>query len=120
MFPGGVNPKQMQTMMKRMGIKMEEIDAEEVIIKCSDKEIVITNPSVAKVVMQGQASFQITGQEHTREIKAAEEEEDIAIEISEDDVDMVAEQTGVSKEKAKEALEKTGGDIAEAIMNIKG
>jgi nascent polypeptide-associated complex subunit alpha len=118
MFPGGVNPKQMQTMMKRMGIKMEEIDAEEVIIKCSDKEIVITNPSVAKVVMQGQASFQITGQEHTREIKP-EEEEDVAIEISEDDVDMVAEQTGVSKEKAKEALEKSGGDIAEAIINLK-
>jgi len=29
MFPGAINPKQMQTMMKRMGIKMEEIDAEE-------------------------------------------------------------------------------------------
>ncbi len=118
MFPGGVNPKQMQTMMKRMGIKMEEIDAEEVIIKCSDKDIVITNPSVAKVVMQGQASFQITGQEHTREI-TPEGEEDVSVEISEDDVKMVAEQTGVSEDAAREALEKTGGDIAEAIMNLK-
>jgi len=116
MFPGGMNPKQMKTMMKRMGIRMDEIDAEEVIIRCSDKEIVITNPNVAKIVMQGQASFQITGNEETREIQ----EEEVAIEIDEDDVTMVAEQTGASEEEARAALEKTGGDIAEAIMNIKG
>ena len=116
MFPGAINPKQMQTMMKRMGIKMEEIDAEEVIIRCSDREIVITNPGVAKVVMQGQASFQITGQEHTREI----EEEEVSIEIDDDDVKMVAEQAGASEDEARAALEETGGDIAEAIMKIKG
>jgi len=116
MFPGAINPKQMQTMMKRMGIKMEEIDAEEVIIRCSDREIVITNPGVAKVVMQGQASFQITGQEHTREIEEAE----VSIEIDDDDVKMVAEQAGTSEDEARAALEETGGDIAEAIMKIKG
>ena len=101
MFPGAINPKQMQTMMKRMGIKMEEIDAEEVIIRCSDREIVITNPGVAKVVMQGQASFQITGQEHTREIEEAE----VSIEIDDDDVKMVAEQAGTSEDEARAALE---------------
>ena len=118
MFPGGVNPKQMQTMMKRMGIKMEEIDAEEVIIKCADKELVIKNPGVSKIVMQGQVSFQITGTETTREL-TEDQEEEVALEINEDDVKMVSEQAGVSESEAKAALEKTGGDIAEAIMNLK-
>lgn len=116
MFPGGMNPKQMKMMMKRMGVKMDEIDAEEVIIKCADKEIVITDPGVAKIVMQGQVSFQITGKEETREIQ----EEEVELEIDDDDVNMVVEQTGVNEEKARAALEETGGDIAEAIMKIKG
>lgn len=32
---------------------------------------------------------------------------------------MVAEQTGVSEDEARAALEETGGDIAKAVMNIK-
>jgi len=31
-------------MMKKMGMKQEDIDASEVIIKCSDKEIIIRKP----------------------------------------------------------------------------
>ncbi|PKP54510.1 MAG: nascent polypeptide-associated complex protein [Candidatus Altiarchaeales archaeon HGW-Altiarchaeales-3] len=116
MFPGGMNPKQMKTMMKRMGIKMDEIDANEVIIRCDDKEIVITDPAVSRINMQGQISFQISGNEEEREI----EEEEVEPEIDEDDVKMVAEQTGIGMDEAREALEDAGGDIAEAIMNIKG
>ena len=60
MFPK-VNPQQMQKMMKQLGMKQEEIPAEEVIIKCHDKELIIRNPSVQKVNMMGQESIQITG-----------------------------------------------------------
>ena len=31
---------------------------------------------------------------------------------------MVSEQSGVSRDEAKSALEKTSGDIAEAIVNL--
>ncbi|MBW2981658.1 nascent polypeptide-associated complex protein [Candidatus Woesearchaeota archaeon] len=111
MFPG-MNPRKMQQMMKRMGIQQVEIPATEVIIKTDDKEIVITEPSVSKVNMMGQETFQISGQINERE-KAAEK-----IEISEDDVKTVMEQANVSEEKARGALENSEGDLAKAIMDL--
>ncbi|MCK4335848.1 MAG: nascent polypeptide-associated complex protein, partial [Candidatus Aenigmarchaeota archaeon] len=57
-----INPKQMERMMKQMGMQMSQIDAEEVIIKTPDKEIVISNPQVSKVKAMGQETFQITGE----------------------------------------------------------
>ncbi len=52
-----INPKQLEKAMKQMGVKSEEIPADEVIIKSQDKEIVISNPQVQKVNMMGQESF---------------------------------------------------------------
>jgi nascent polypeptide-associated complex subunit alpha len=103
-----INPKQMERMMKQMGIQATDIEAEEVVIKTPDKEIVISNPQVSKVKAMGQETFQITGDvsERSRE------------EISEEDAEMVAEQAGVSLEEAKEMLEETK-DIAEAIVRLK-
>ncbi|MBS3172341.1 nascent polypeptide-associated complex protein [Candidatus Woesearchaeota archaeon] len=106
MMPG-MNPKQMNKMMQRMGIRQEEIDAEEVIIKTKEKNIIIKNPSVTKVDMMGQKTFQIMGE-------ISEESS-----ISEEDIKTVAEQANVSKEKAKEALKKHNGDLAEAILSLK-
>lgn len=108
MFPG-LNPKKMQAMMKQMGIAQEEIDASRVVIEKNDNtNIIIENPSVTKIKMQGQETFQIAGDisEETAEIG-----------ISEEDIQTVVEKTGASKEKAKEALEKTG-DLAEAILEL--
>ena len=106
---GGLNPKKMQAMMKQMGISQEEIDASKVIIEKEDNsKIIINNPSVTKVKMQGQESFQIAG----------EISEEIAeVGISEEDIKTIMEKTGVSEEKAKETLEKTG-DLAEAILEL--
>jgi nascent polypeptide-associated complex subunit alpha len=103
-----INPKQMERMMKQMGIQATNIEAEEVVIKTPDKEIVISNPQVSKVKAMGQETFQITGDvsERSRE------------EISEEDAEMVAEQAGVSLEEAKEMLKETN-DIAEAIVKLK-
>jgi nascent polypeptide-associated complex subunit alpha len=89
MFPG-MNPRQMQQAMKRMGIQQTEIDATEVIIKCPTKEIVITNPQVSKVNMMGQQTFQVVGQVTERSIEAEAE-------ISGDDIKTVAEQASVSE-----------------------
>ena len=108
MFPK-INPKQMEKMMKQLGVKQEEIDAEEVIIKCSDKELVIRNPNVQKVNMMGQESLQITGNIEEREIEK----------FSDDDVKLVIEQTGCSEKKARETLENNDGDIAKTILELK-
>jgi len=108
MFPG-MNPKKMQAVMKQMGIAQEEIETSRVIIEKTDNTKIIIEPvSVTKIKMQGQETFQIAG-----EVR----EETSAPETSEDDIKTIIEKTGVSEEKAKETLEKTG-DLAEAILEL--
>ena len=109
MFPG-MNPRQINQAMKKMGIKQEEVPASEVVIKSEGKDIVISSPQVVKVNMMGADTFQITG---TIEERAAE------VEISEDDVRTVAEQAGVSEDQARESIKASNGDLAEAIMHLK-
>ena len=60
MLPG-MNPQQMQKIMKQMGIQSSEINASRVIIECENENIIIEDPSVTEIKMQGQCSFQIAG-----------------------------------------------------------
>ena len=120
MIPG-MNARKMQQMMRRMGIQQQEIDAVEVVIKTKDKKIVISNPQVSKVNMMGQKTYQIIGEEEEfplDDVSDDETEINTSVEISDDDIDVVVQQTNVSKEKAKELLEKNNGDIAETILEI--
>ena len=112
MIPG-MNPTMVKQAMKRLGIKQEEIDATEVIIKTPDKEIIISNPSVSKVNMGGQETWQIMGEAQERAL-------DTKPEINEEDINAVVEQTGASFEEAKEAIENNEGDLAAAILQLKG
>jgi nascent polypeptide-associated complex subunit alpha len=105
---GGINPKQMQGMMKKMGIAQTEIDASRVIIECADKNIIIENPSIVKIKMQGNESFQISGD-------VSEEE---SSSFSEEDIKIVMDKTRRSEEEVIKALEDSDGDIAEAILNL--
>ena len=107
----GMNPRKMQQMMKKMGIQQQDIQAEEVIIRTAEKEIVITECQVAKVNMMGQENFQISGNVSEREISTMPE-------LSDEDIKTVMDQAGVTLEKAKEALEKSNGDIAAAILEL--
>jgi len=109
---GNLNPKKMQAVMKQMGMSQEEITASCVTIeKPNGKKIVIENPSVVKLKIQGQESFQISG-----EIR----EETAEVGISEEDIKIVMEKTGSSEEQAKIALKNTEGDLAEAILKLSG
>jgi nascent polypeptide-associated complex subunit alpha len=113
MFPGmNMDPRQMRQAMKRLGIQQEELDAKEVIIRMEDKEIVISNPSVSKVNMMGQYTYQVSGEESERSLSSEPE-------ISDEDIDTVAEQAGVSKEEALKAIKDSNGDLAEAIIKLK-
>ncbi len=118
MIPGGrMNPKQMQAMMKRMGIKQEELqDVEEVIIRLKDREIVFKDASVTSVTVQGQKTYQVVGTPKERTRAAAQKEEETG--IPEEDVKLVMDQTGVSATEARKALEEAGGAPAEAILKI--
>lgn len=106
MFP--INPKKMEGMLKQLGMKQDSIDADEVIIRCSDKNIVISNPSVTRINFQGNDMFQISG--------SVEEQAGEAMSL--DDIRAVMKKTGANEKKAKEALEQADGDLAKAIMDL--
>lgn len=112
MFPmKGMSPKQMQKMMKQLGIKMEELEGvKEVIIRFENKEIVIKEPAVTMIAAMGEKSYQVVGKEEVREI----------LNIPEEDIKLVMEQANVDYETAKKALEETKGDLAEAILKLQG
>jgi len=103
-----MNARQMEKMMKQMGIHSETIDATEVIIRTPSKELVIANPEVTKINMGGQETFQIVG-----EVTESKKEK-----FTEEDVETVMEQTGVGKAEAEKALEEEG-DLAAAIIKLK-
>ena len=118
MMPGRMNPRQMQQMMKRLGINVKEIEnVQKVIIKTDTKEYIFDHADVTLMDAQGQKTYQITGKPRIVESKGEKEEEEEE-EIPQSDIDLVAEQTGKSKTEAKKALESTNGDIAEAILRL--
>ncbi len=106
-----VSPREAKRMMQRMGLSMGGIpDVEQVVIKTSGKEITIEEPEVAIMEVQGQKIFQVTGGKITE--KVAERK----LAIPEEDVRLVADQTGKSAEEARKALEECEGDLAKAIL----
>ncbi|WP_276956907.1 nascent polypeptide-associated complex protein [Methanobrevibacter woesei] len=114
MIPG-MNPKQMKQMqrqMKKMGMDMKELkNVKEVIIRLEDKELIIPNAEVSLMNVMGQETYQVTG-------KAQEVEIEEELIIPDEDIEMVANQAGVSKDEAKQALIDTNGDLAEAILKL--
>jgi nascent polypeptide-associated complex subunit alpha len=110
MIPG-MNPRDMQKAMKRLGIQQQEIDAVEVVIKLHDKDLVVSSPSVAKVNMMGQETFQISGVVHERPHSSEPD-------ISAEDIEAVVQQTGVSRDQAVAAVKRHHGDLAAAILEL--
>jgi nascent polypeptide-associated complex subunit alpha len=124
MMPGmrGVNPRQMQQAMKKMGITQEEWDdVDEVIIVRAGKSYVFNKPAVTAVKMQGQNTFQIVGDYKIVEGKvqaSSGKPAPKALVISEEDVELVASQANVSSAEARKALEECHGELAEAIIKL--
>jgi nascent polypeptide-associated complex subunit alpha len=109
-----MNPKQMQQAMRQLGIKQDDIDATEVIIRLKDREILITNPSVQRIKMQGQESYQVSGDSKERALSSSDEED--VIEVTDEDIETVMSQAGCTKEEAFKALEEAEGDLAMAVL----
>ena len=110
-----VDPRQLKKLMDSMGIKSSEIRAGRVVIEGDDMDIVIENPQVTRIDAKGNVSFQVSG-----DVKEVEKNA-VKVEIGDDDVKLVMQQAGISDQNlARSALEETGGDIAEAILKLKG
>lgn len=100
-----LDPKQMEQLMRKMGMSSKELSAKRVVIETEDEQkIIVSEPQVVEITMQGQKSYQISGKVSYQSS------------INEEDIKMVMEQANVSKDVAIDALKKSNGDIAEAIL----
>lgn len=119
---GGMNAKQLNQMMKQMGITVEEVDnVEEVIIRTATKEYVIPEAEVTIMTAQGTKTYQVVGEATIRARSpdsGGASAPAAATKFSEDDVKLVAEQARVPIEKARKALEECDGEVAEAIVKL--
>ncbi|MGD0202418.1 MAG: nascent polypeptide-associated complex protein [Candidatus Bathyarchaeia archaeon] len=113
-----MNPREQKRLMQRMGMNMNSVpDVQQVIIKTSGKDIVIDEPEVAILEIQGQKMYQVIGGQVSEQAPSQRQTAKAAQPaFSEEDVRLVADQTGKSLEKAKEALEECQGDLAKAIL----
>jgi nascent polypeptide-associated complex subunit alpha len=105
-----INPREARRMMQRMGMNMNPLEVQEVILKTKSKDLLIKNPEVTVLEVQGQKIFQIIGGEIIEKTLKSE------LLISEEDIQLVAQQAKVNLEQAKVALEQTNGDLAQAIL----
>ena len=121
MMPGmrGMNPRQMQQAMKKMGIRTEEMnDVEEVIIRMPGRSLVIKKPDVTLMEVQGQKTYQVVGEPEVIEGDVDISSEPIGLVIPDEDIELVAMQANVSHEVARKALEECDGEPAEAIIKL--
>lgn len=103
-------------MMEKMGMKLDQIEGvTEVLIRTPTREIVIEEPVVTSVVVQGQRMYQVAGGSTRERAPSTETPEP---EVPEEDAKLVADQTGRTLDEAKAALKESGGDLAEAILRL--
>jgi len=107
-----INPREANRMMQRMGMQVKQVDdVTRVIIESASKRIIIDDPEVAIVTVQGQTVYQVGG--------GTAREEGAAGVSTQEDAKLVASQAGVSSEEAARALQQSGGDLAQAIIILK-
>jgi len=107
-----MNPREQQRIMQRIGLQVQQLDeVSRVIMETPTKRIIIDNPEVATVSVQGQTIYQVGG--------GTVREEGLTTQPSADDAKLVASQAGVSLEEASAALHESGGDLAQAIILLK-
>ncbi len=104
--------REFRRMFDKMGLSMKQLEGvEEVIIKMSNKDITIKKPTVTEIQAKDSTIYQVV----------AEDIEEVQKEVkkfNEEDIMLVAQQAGVSREAAEKALEEAEGDLARAILAL--
>jgi len=128
---GGVDPRQMAMMMRKLGIDVKELDdVQEVVVRTASKEYRFRRPTVSVMKAQGTETWQVQGKAEVVEragaapsspAPAASSSPAVAaspVEIPEEDVRLVAKEAKVDLATARKTLQATNGDIAEAIVRL--
>ena len=141
----GISPREVRRLLKRLGIQdlnLEEVsNVTKVVIYLVDgSTIEINKPVVARMRIQGLSIYQV--QANDSDVRVVKPQPALPqprpsliiqqpqqattpmaetakqYEPSEDDIKLVMEETGCTREEAIKALRETNGDIAEAIVRI--
>jgi nascent polypeptide-associated complex subunit alpha len=126
MMPGGMDPRKMKALMKQMGIEQEELRGVlEVVIRTKTKDIHFKEPQVTEVRAQGTRTYQISGKPEERPPGAAgpatgtsRERAPEPAEFPDEDIRLVVDQAGCTREEAIAALRGADGSPAEAILSL--
>lgn len=122
----------MNAMMRQLGIDVKDVEnVQQVVIRTPTQELVFDKPSVTIMTAQGQKTYQVVGTPRTVTKGGATPHAPASVEppkatkmapvvISEEDIRMVAEQSGRSPQEARAMLQETNGDLAEAIVRLTG
>ncbi|MHA1193639.1 MAG: nascent polypeptide-associated complex protein [Promethearchaeota archaeon] len=121
--------RQMRRRMQQQGIDMDQVEATRVIIEGPDKTLIIDQPEVILMKQMGQEIYQVIGDAHeaSQEDIITESEPDeellsqdeVKVNITDNDVMLVATQANVDTEEARAVLTDCEGDIAKAILFLK-
>lgn len=103
----GNDPKKIQQMMKKLNLNVRQIEAETVIIKAKDKEIIINKPEIMIADMMGKEVYQITGEVYEK------------TPADESDISLVMEKTGKDRNTVVRKLEELNNDLAKTIRELK-
>ncbi len=119
-----VSPRALRRMQERIlssaGIEVNELGEADVTIDFGDRKVTLRRAKVVQVGGPVGKMYQIVGGEEVsgEEVSTAQEAQH-GIEVSEEDVALVAAQAGVSEEEARRALIEAGGDLAKAILYLR-
>lgn len=132
--------RQMRRRLQQQGIgDMEQIEATRVIIQTETEDLIVESPQVIRVNQQGVNVYQVIGSAESHpsgSFTSSESEsftddgemedngddepiEEMMVEITDQDIQLVAMQTNVSPEVAEQALKESNGDLAKAIISLK-
>jgi len=115
------SPRELEKILKRMGIKVEEVNVAYVELKLKNGETIrINSPTVALMRMPNKVLvYQIQAAEGSvQKVAPAAAPATSEYQPSEEDIALLIEQTGASREEAIKALVETKGDLVQAAMKL--
>lgn len=112
MLPG-ISNRQARRFLQKLGLQMKEMEGvKEVVLRMVDgRELVVESPMVYQLTSKELSILNVVGRLTERKV-----EEEVT--LSEEDVELVMQQTGASRDEAIQALIESDGDLAEAILKL--
>jgi len=107
--------RDLSRLLKQLGARVEPLDAVYAEIRLRNGEVLRIDVSSATIIrMQGVAVVTLQASSITKAEPTPQQQS----EFSEEDIKLLMEQTGASRDEAVAALRETGGDLVAAAMRL--